>query len=253
MKILLTNDDSFNSCLLPFALEYLEGIGEVKTIVPLHEQSWKGKAMTRFGTRVIEERDVAGRVVQALDGTPADCANVGIYHLFDGRPDLVVSGVNLGLNAGVAFLLSSGTVGGCLEANIAGLPGIALSQNLTSDLYVYYRREHCLPPDVLIRLKEQTALLLPRIFDYLLKGQGLLDSALTWNVNLPYLAAEDTKLRLCSVSQSMYGSFFKHEEKGFSFGELPMTLDMDPENDWQVLEQGHVAISPIDISKIGRL
>jgi len=73
--------------------------------------------------------------IHALDGTPADCADIGIYHLFESRPDLLISGINTGGNEGLGFLLSSGTVGACLEANIAGLPAVALSQGLPEIFY----------------------------------------------------------------------------------------------------------------------
>ena len=59
-----------------------------------------------------------------MTGTPADCVNLGIYNLLESKPDIVVSGVNLGFNTGLGFLLASGTVGACFEANIAGLPGL---------------------------------------------------------------------------------------------------------------------------------
>ena len=60
-------------------------------------------------------------------GTPADCANLGIHSVFDTRPDLVVSGINIGLNHGLAFVMGRGTVGAATEGVIAGLPAIAFS------------------------------------------------------------------------------------------------------------------------------
>ena len=101
MKILLTNDDSLDSPLFLFAVDYFQAMGDVKAVVPAEEQSWKGKAMTRFGTRHVEPLDGFACETYAFSGTPADCANFGIYHLFDGgKPDLVISGVNMGSNSG---------------------------------------------------------------------------------------------------------------------------------------------------------
>jgi 5'-nucleotidase len=65
--------------------------------------------------------------VFAVGGFPADCTNLGVHSLFDTPPELVVSGVNIGLNVGLGFFLSSGTVGAAMEGWIAGIPAIALS------------------------------------------------------------------------------------------------------------------------------
>ncbi|MYF18520.1 MAG: 5'/3'-nucleotidase SurE, partial [Gemmatimonadetes bacterium] len=80
MKILLTNDDSLDSPLFLFAVDYFQVMGDVKAVVPAEEQSWKGKAMTRFGTRHVERLDGFACETYAFSGTPADCANFGIYH-----------------------------------------------------------------------------------------------------------------------------------------------------------------------------
>jgi 5'/3'-nucleotidase SurE len=92
--------------------------------------------MSRFDDVEMRVTDREGHSVYTLSGTPADCAAVGCYHVdFEGsgdgdssaRPDLVVSGINLGANFGTAFFLSSGTVGAALEGAIAGVPAVALS------------------------------------------------------------------------------------------------------------------------------
>ena len=66
------------------------------------------------------ERD--GIEIYAVDGFPADCTNLAVHSLFDGPPELVVSGVNVGLNVGLGFFLSSGTVGAAMEGWIAACP-----------------------------------------------------------------------------------------------------------------------------------
>ena len=63
------------------------------------------------------------------------------YHLFEEKPDMVVSGINMGINMGLGFVLSSGTVGACLEANIAGVPAVALSQELDGQVFVRWLEE----------------------------------------------------------------------------------------------------------------
>ena len=72
-----------------------------------------------------------------VDGTPATCAQLGLNHLFSSRSpiDLVLSGPNFGRNSTVIYALSSGTIGGAMEASICGARAIALS-------WAYDSREH---------------------------------------------------------------------------------------------------------------
>ena len=145
MNILLTNDDGWDSPLLPFTADYLREMGDLTIALPQEEQSWTGKAMTRFGRLQVEERELCGITGYSISGRPADCMNLALHHLCPKLPDLIVSGINMGSNLGVSFIVSSGTVGACLEANIAGIPGIALSQCLQPETYKQWANEQHLP------------------------------------------------------------------------------------------------------------
>ena len=145
MKILLTNDDSHDSPFFETAIALLADFGELTIVVPAQEQSWRGKCMTRHGKLALEETEICGHKAYSVDGSPADCANAGLHHLCDSPPDLVVSGINLGHNVGLGYVFSSGTVGACLEGNICGVPGLALSQRLPGDLYHAWNRDRALP------------------------------------------------------------------------------------------------------------
>src|SRR5680860_16681 len=131
--LLLTNDDGVDSpALLPFA-HALQEIAEVKVVVPDRERSWIGKAITRFGEIRVQRTVLEGIEVAVADGFPADCTQLGVHSLFGARPDMVVSGINIGLNDSLAFFLSSGTAGAAAEGWIAGIPAIAFSSGVTSD------------------------------------------------------------------------------------------------------------------------
>jgi len=68
----------------------------------------------------------------AVRGTPTDCVIMGARHLLDGNgPDLVLSGVNRGRNAG-EDVIYSGTVAGAVEGTVIGVPSFALSQAYAS-------------------------------------------------------------------------------------------------------------------------
>ncbi|CAI6332701.1 unnamed protein product [Periconia digitata] len=72
-----------------------------------------------------------------VDSTPASCVQIGLYHYFQSRGpiDLVVSGPNYGRNSTAVFSLSSGTIGGAMEAAVCGVKSIALS-------YAFFDRNH---------------------------------------------------------------------------------------------------------------
>lgn len=252
MKILLTNDDSHSSPLLGFIITKLRTLGKLIIVVPKHEQSWKGKSISRFDTLELEEITLSDHPAYTLSGTPADCVNLGIYHVCDGKPDLVVSGINAGLNAGMGFLFASGTVGACFEANIAGVPGIALSQCFDSATMNRYAAEYALPKETLARFAKQTPILLDKVFEKLLSSRDLLIDPITWNVNFPSQAASDVELRLAPVGISTYGSCYVKSELGYNHKLRDVYVDPRPECDGNVCNAGHVSITPIDLRHIGQ-
>lgn len=129
MRILITNDDGINAP----GLEVLEAIaaniagpaGEVWIVAPAFEQSGVGHCISYTHPMMIAK---LGPRRYAAEGSPADCVLAGIHDVLQGaRPDLVLSGVNRGNNAG-ENVLYSGTIGGAMEAALQGIPAIALSQ-----------------------------------------------------------------------------------------------------------------------------
>ena len=109
----------------------LRELGEVTIVAPTTEASAIGHALTLrrpLRLETIDER------VFAVDGTPTDCVNVAIAHVFNGLPDLVVSGINKGWNLG-DDVTYSGTVAGALEGALLGIPSIGVSLRQTRGDY----------------------------------------------------------------------------------------------------------------------
>ncbi len=129
MRILITNDDGINAPGLVVLERIAQAIagpgGEVWTVAPAFEQSGVGHCISYTHPTMIAE--LAPRRF-AAEGSPADCVLAGLYHVMkDAPPDLVLSGVNRGNNAG-ENVLYSGTIGGAMEAALHGIRAIALSQ-----------------------------------------------------------------------------------------------------------------------------
>src|SRR5689334_21034491 len=100
MQILLTNDDGIYAPGLRALEKTLPSLGDVALCAPATEQSGVGHGitfLTPLTAKEVFEHDI--RRGWAVDGTPADCVKLGIAEFCPRRPDLVVSGINGGLNA----------------------------------------------------------------------------------------------------------------------------------------------------------
>jgi 5'-nucleotidase len=122
--ILLTNDDGYDAPGLSALYDALVGLGRLIVVAPDHEMSAASHALTlRRPLRVRKTGEDRYRV----DGTPTDCVHLGMFNLTDGvAPDLVVSGINRGLNLG-DDVTYSGTVAGALEGTLLHVPAMAIS------------------------------------------------------------------------------------------------------------------------------
>ena len=257
MNILITNDDSHDSPLLDFVFSHFKRLGALTVVVPKEEQSWKSKSMKVDQRLHVDRIVLEGRQALCVDGSPADCTNFGIYNACQSKPDLVVSGINAGLNAGISFAFSSGTIGACLEANIAGVPALALSQHLDDGLMQQFRDERTLPHDAVLRLREQTLKLLPTVTQHL---AHLIERkpAVTWSVNLPYNASPECfaatyKPRLTTLAKTYYGSCFQAvSEHEYEWRVDALRHDPSRLSDAAQLFAGHVTLSVINISEFGQ-
>ncbi len=123
MNILLTNDDGIRANALLALKEALAPLGRVVIVAPDRDQSATSHALTLHRPFRIQQHEAD---VYSVDGTPTDCVVTAFYGLLDGRPDLVISGINLGPNMG-EDVFYSGTVAAAIEGSLQGTPAIAAS------------------------------------------------------------------------------------------------------------------------------
>ncbi len=135
MRILLTNDDGIEAAGINALRRALAALPEVELLVvaPDGNRSATARSITTRRPLWVEEVDFEdGTVGYATDGTPVDCVRLTQLGIVDDfRPDIVVSGINHGLNIG-DDVTYSGTVAAAFEALLLGLPGIAVSQQSTA-------------------------------------------------------------------------------------------------------------------------
>jgi 5'-nucleotidase len=127
MRVLLTNDDGIHARGLWALYKQFAGEHEVTVIAPDRERSAVGHGITLNeplrSTYVRVNGDYKG---YAVSGTPADCIKLGVLEILDERPDIVISGINQGINVG-ANINYSGTVAAAKEASLYGMTAIAVS------------------------------------------------------------------------------------------------------------------------------
>ncbi|GAB4427638.1 MAG: 5'/3'-nucleotidase SurE [Chloroflexi bacterium OHK40] len=128
MYILVTNDDGYQSEGLVALRAALSAVGETVVVAPDRNWSAAGHYRKLFDPlRAWEGALPDGSPALICDGTPADCVALAVMGLLPRKPDLIVSGINLGANLGTD-LLYSGTVAAAMEGIVFGIPGIAVSQ-----------------------------------------------------------------------------------------------------------------------------
>lgn len=137
MRILLTNDDGIHAPGLRTLRQELKKLGEVTVVAPAAEQSAVGHSITLSTPLIVQQITEGDEFIGwAVEGRPADCVKLALLELLPEPPDLVVSGLNAGSNAGINVLYS-GTVAAAIEGAFFRQTSIACSQEYT----------RALPPD----------------------------------------------------------------------------------------------------------
>jgi 5'-nucleotidase len=220
MKILLVNDDGIESQGLWELQRSLSTIGETVVVAPASEQSGKGAGVTLPQPIGAKKRTDAPCEAWSVEGTPADCIKFALKRILPSKPNLIVSGINPGSNAG-SFVFASGTVGGVIEGVLHGVPGIAFSSaSMTDPQFSRFS------PYVASIVRFAT------ITHPLPEGTLL-------NVTFPYPHILDTLL------QGQIAGI-KFTRQGKSFSHLPGEEDSDTY--W--LQQGYITIVPVYVGEL---
>src|SRR5215218_5050874 len=128
MRILLTNDDGVYAPGLRALRKELLKLGQVTVVAPAGEQSAVGHSITLLTPLLVQEvLDEQNQPMGwAVEGRPADCVKLALMELLPEPPDLIVSGLNAGSNAGINVLYS-GSVAAAVEGSFYRHTSIAVS------------------------------------------------------------------------------------------------------------------------------
>ena len=125
--ILVTNDDGIYAKGINELVDMIHDLGEIVVVAPDSPRSGQSSAITsEYPLRVKAVCNKDGYKAFKSNGTPVDCIKLSINQILNRRPDLIVSGINHGSNAGVSIIYS-GTMGAVLEGCLIGIPSIGFS------------------------------------------------------------------------------------------------------------------------------
>lgn len=127
MKILLTCDDGVYSVGIAAMCRELGRLGQVYVAAPAGQRSAVSHGITLYHPLIPHLKKMAGaKACYSVNGTPADCVKLALTSLLGFRPDIIVSGINKGLNTG-SNILYSGTVGAAFEGSLFNITSFAVS------------------------------------------------------------------------------------------------------------------------------
>lgn len=294
MHILLTNDDGIGSSFLRILAEELNAAGHQLSIAaPAGEQSWISRAVSRRREVSVIQVDGWPGNAWAIDGTPTDCVNIALGHLVEApehpgmlerelhpeavknrsesekQPpvDVVISGINVGMNCSLPFVLASGTVAGALEAAFWGLPAIAISQYLSQEMFMQIAKSkgNSLPEVVEQSLHTGARRVAGMLESIVKEGRPTILSgtlpplekqeAIVHNINFPYPCKEDSPVLFTEPGNIRIGTLYREVEPGkflFEFtGGTP--IEGDALTDRQcVFEEQAISYSRLDYRELGR-
>jgi len=246
--LLITNDDGIDSPALRPLITALAELRPVRTVVPDRERSWIGKAITRWDKLRVRRLPEQAIELYTVDAFPADCVQLGVHSLFEDRPELVVSGVNVGLNYGSGFFFSSGTVGAAIEAWIADVPSVAFSMGMPGDDRGWKAE---VGKESFLHHWRRAAALCADIVDQLL-DEGYPDGCELLSVNFPVGAGPETPREVTRLADASYTQLFRPEGDGIFAhdfrGEVLHRSALEG-TDVHAVGEGRVSITPIRLSQ----
>jgi 5'-nucleotidase len=225
MKFLLTNDDGVDAAGLAALRRAAAPLGELIVVAPTTCYSGCGHQVTTGRSFRVLER---GSGVFAVEGTPADCARVGLLRICPDA-DWILSGVNHGGNLG-ADVWYSGTVAAVREAALHGRPGIAVS---------HYRRR-----DMDFDWDRLAGWLTPLLADLVRRPHA---PGLFWNVNFPHLrpTEEPPTVVDCPLDPAPLPLDFRTDGEHHQYNGDYHSRSRSAGSDVDVCFSGRVAVTPI--------
>ncbi len=244
---MVTNDDSVQSNGIIELARAVSKHAEVIIVAPEQPQSATALSLTFHKPLRVAKVRREKFECYAVSGSPGDCVMIGVNKVLPRRPDLVVSGINIGDNNTFQDILASGTVAAALESAITGIPALAFSMEVSGESMFALEYDQ---PDF-----ANAATIAGEIVGDVLEN-GMPAGAEILNVNFPEGVEPSTRIMLTQVGRRKYTDrvIVRRDPRGrayyWLFGErlshFPPNTDADA-----VLVKRQVSISPMVLSVSG--
>jgi 5'-nucleotidase len=232
MRILLTNDDGVHAEGLWAIYRKFSEKHSVTVVAPDRERSAISHSISLNEVLRIRQIKVhGGYPAYSVNGTPADCVNLGIMVVLGGNPDLVISGINPGLNMGNSVNYS-GTIAGAREAALHGIPSMAVS------IAGYHPKYY-----------DEAASFTERLADHVLKNSLPLKTFL--NVNIPDMPLEKIEgIQICRQDVTTVSEYFEkrvdpRNQEYYWLGADFREFEKDSDSDSSAVFRKYIAITPL--------
>lgn len=243
-NILITNDDGFESPALNALADALKPLAKITVVAPASEKSACGHGLTL--TKPLRFIKVKDDFYKLDDGTPSDCVYLALNALFDKKPDLVISGINIGSNMG-EDVTYSGTVAGAMEGAIQGVNSIAISQ-LVDDKNLAFSYDFSLACEISAQIVKK-----------ILEDSFPLNKRKLLNINIPNVKKSQYKgIKITNLGYRIYGNdaHIHRNPRGEEFywlGLHPLNWNerenkqknSNIESDFKAVFEGYTSITPI--------
>lgn len=232
MKILITNDDGINARGIIALAKEISKKHEIIVVAPREQKSASSHSISIHNPiKIREEKLDENFKAYSLVGTPADCTQAGLS-LLGGDINIVISGINRGLNCGTDILYS-GTVSAAVEGAIYSVPSIAISMD------VDWSKED--------EDYSKAAKWISKILD--VAEKDYLKENVVLNVNVPNINEEDIKgLKVCRLGKSTYKTNYilveENEDKVYVTKGTRNDI-LEDDSDLYFLSQGYVTLTPL--------
>ena len=233
MHILLTNDDGVFAPGLRALRKELRRLGKVTVVAPATEQSGVGHSISILDPMIVKTVDDDDGTVlgYSVEGSPADSVKLAVSELMERPPELIVSGINAGSNAGINVLYS-GTVAAAIEGAFFKITSVAVSLELAE----HFDYPHAARNAV-------------KVIERLLANNPAPGSL--FNVNLPaHSRGEPKGVKVVPMGIGRYGEGFERRQdpRGRTYYWLtyapPYHIE-GPETDVTALCEGYITVTPL--------
>ncbi len=227
MRILITNDDGIDAPGLVPLVQWAKKLGKVTVVAPKVEQSGKSHGIELHKAFEVRPYDLDSEVEAcAVDSTPADCVRFALLGMRE-KFDLVISGINRGLNIG-QDIIYSGTVAAIFEASCLGVPAIAFSTDPASF--------------------DTAAAYLDQIYDWMVE-QDLLGVHSLYNINIPLEVKGG--IRITRQGGPFYSDDFPHvgNDLYMPVGKMVYEDSHNDDLDTDAVQHGYISITPLTVDR----